>query len=44
MCGSGLATAQWGKTDRMVIVSEGSGSTGEGFIVRVDSITADCRL
>ena len=44
MCGSGLATAQWGKASRMVTVSEGSGIPGEGFVVRVDPITADCAL
>lgn len=44
MCGSGLATAQWGKAERMVTVSEGSGTPGEGFIVRVDPITPDCAL
>lgn len=44
MCGSGLATAPWGKTDLMVIVSEGSGTPGDGFIVRVDPIAADCAL
>src|SRR4029077_2866174 len=44
MCGSGLATAQWGKTDLMATVSEGSGVPGEGFIVRVDAITPDCAV
>ena len=44
MCGSGLATAQWGKAERMVTFSEGSGIPGEGFLVRVDPITPDCAL
>jgi photosystem II stability/assembly factor-like uncharacterized protein len=44
MCGSGLATAQWGKAELMVTVSEGSGTPGEGFVVRVDPITTDCAL
>jgi len=44
MCASGLATAQWGKAERMVTVSEGSGIPGEGFTVRVDPITGDCAL
>jgi photosystem II stability/assembly factor-like uncharacterized protein len=44
LCDSGLATAYWGKADLMVIISEGSGIPGDGFIVRVGSITADCAL
>ena len=44
MCGSGLATAEWGKADLMVVVSEGSGTPGEGFILRVGPITSDCAL
>jgi photosystem II stability/assembly factor-like uncharacterized protein len=44
MCDSGLATAYWGRADLMVIVSEGSGIPGDGFIVRVGPITADCAL
>jgi photosystem II stability/assembly factor-like uncharacterized protein len=44
MCASGLATAMWGKAELMVTVSEGSGIPGEGFVVRVDPITAECAL
>src|SRR5438067_221582 len=44
MCASGLASAQWGKAELMVTVSEGSGVPGEGFVVRVDPITSDCAL
>src|SRR5207247_5008764 len=44
MCGSGLATAKWGKAELMVMVSEGSGVPGDGFVVRVDPITSDCAL
>src|SRR5947207_11933153 len=35
MCASGLASAQWGKAEFMVTVSEGSGVQGEGFVLRV---------
>src|SRR5438445_737736 len=44
VCASGLASAQWGKAELMVTVSEGSGTPGEGFVVRVDPITSDCAL
>ena len=33
LCGSGLASATWSKTDSQLRISEGSGVAGEGFVV-----------
>jgi photosystem II stability/assembly factor-like uncharacterized protein len=33
LCGSGLASATWSKTDSQLRISEGSGVPGEGFVV-----------
>src|SRR5207237_7878801 len=33
LCGSGLATATWTKTNVVLGISEGSGVPGEGFVV-----------
>lgn len=44
LCASGLASATWAKGEVQVVIAEGSGAPGEGFIVRADRITTDCAL